>query len=183
MSLQIGTKKGLALAQLGQMLDYPSGDFARNMKQISRSVASAYPKTAKQLSQFDSVCNNKSLSDFEELFTRTFDLAAICSPYITGYIFGDENFDRGTLMATLSQKYTELGFDSRGELPDHLALLLRFASWLDDEALNELISFCLIKPVTEMTERLKDSDNAYYFLLSAILSVMKTDHPGEALHD
>lgn len=179
MSLKMGTKKGLALAQLGQMLDYPSQGYAQGIQRLRQSVASAYPSAASVLEQFNTICEQRSLSEMEELFTRTFDLAAICSPYVTGYIYGDENFDRGTLMAKLQEKYAELGFDSGGELPDHLSILLRFAGWLDEEALNELISLCLLQPVTEMAERLKDPDNPFYFLLSAVLVVLKTDSGGE----
>ncbi|MBS1994165.1 MAG: molecular chaperone TorD family protein [Cyanobacteria bacterium SZAS LIN-3] len=178
MSVQIGTKKGIALAQLGLMLDYPVTGQAHRIHSLVQSVASSYPKAVKLLSEFDAAWEQKSLSEFEELYTRTFDLAAICSPYVSGYIFGDENFDRGTLMATLGDKYAELAFDSCGELPDHLSVLLRFSSLLDQEALDELVEHCLLAPVTEMTDRLKDSDNPYYFLVSAILTVLKIDHPG-----
>lgn len=175
MTLKMGTKKGIALAQLGLMLKYPQGDFQRDMSRLGQNVVSSFPKTKKQIELLEIALNKNSQTEFEELFTRTFDLAAICSPYVTGYIFGDENFDRGTLMATLQEKYSELGFDSQGELPDHLSLLLRFSSWLDDEELEELVSFCMLEPVKEMTDRLKDSDNAYYFILSAVLLILNTD--------
>lgn len=179
MSLKMGTKKGLALAQLGLMLGYPRQGYAQDIQRLGQSVALAYPSAGRELEQFNVLCEKRSLSEMEELFTRTFDLAAICSPYVTGYIYGDENFDRGTLMAKLGEKYAELGFDSGGELPDHLSIFLRFAGWLDEEALNELVSLCLLQPVTEMVERLKDSDNPFYFLLSAILVVLKTDLGGD----
>ncbi len=183
MSLQLGTKKGIALAQLGQMFDYPASGYVQDMQRLSQGISAAFPQAIKQLKQFNSACEQRSLSEMEELFTRTFDLAAICSPYVTGYIFGDENFDRGTLMATLGEKFSEMGFDSGGELPDHLAILLRFSSWLDQEALDELIVFCLLQPVTEMVDRLKDSDNPFHFLLAAVLVILKTDLPGESQHD
>lgn len=175
MTVKMGTKKGIALAQLGLMLKYPQGDFQKDMSRLGQSVVSSFPKTKKQIELLEAALNKNSQTEFEELFTRTFDLAAICSPYVTGYIFGDENFDRGTLMATLQEKYSELGFDSQGELPDHLSLLLRFSSWLDDEELEELVSFCMLEPVKEMTDRLKDSDNAYYFILSAVLLILNTE--------
>lgn len=182
MNVSMGTKQGLALAQLGLMLQYPRTGFAQKIETLSSSVASAYAKSARDLAQFTDACNKKSLTEFEEIYTRTFDLAAICSPYVTGYIYGDENYDRGTLMATLSEKYKELDFEAAGELPDHLSLLLQFCSLLDQEALDELISFCLLKPVSEMSDRLKDSENPYRFLIAAIFSVLEADSGGER-HD
>lgn len=188
LSLQSGTKKGIALAQLGQMLDYPgilansSADFAQCIHRLVVSVSAAYPPTscgaAKHLAKFDAACIRLPIGEMEELYTRTFDLAALCSLYVTGYIFGDENFDRGTVMAKLSDRFRELGFDTAGELPDHLAVLLRFASWLDEEALNELVALCLLEPVGEMTKQLNKDDNPYFYLLSAIQAVLKVDHPG-----
>jgi len=174
---KMGTKKGIALAQFGQMLGYPALGHSEYLERLASSIESAYPESRKTLQQFTTGMAEKSLGEQEELFTRTFDLAAICSLYVTGYIFGDENFDRGTLMAILGDKYAELGFNTNGELPDHLSILLVFSSWIDEEALNELIQFCLLEPVTEMVDRLKDSDNPYFFLLSSVLVVLKTDLP------
>ncbi len=176
-----GTKKGIALAQLGQLLDYPDGDYLSNMEKLSASILSAYPKAAKQLQKFQAMGKGMAQGEMEELYTRTFDLAALASPYITGYIYGDENFDRGTLMATLSENYAQLGFDLEGELPDHLAVMLRFSSWLDGETLDELISYCLLKPVAEMVEQLKEADNPYFFLLSAIDTVLNSAPSGESV--
>ncbi len=174
-----GTKKGIALAQLGLLLDYPDSEFLLNLKMQVKSVMSSYPKTTKPLNTFLSKCKEMSQGELEELYTRTFDLAAIASPYITGYIYGDENFDRGTLMACLSENYSQLGFDLKGELPDHLSVLLRFSSWLDEEALNELIEYCLLKPVAEMVSQLNQGDNLYFFLLSAINIVLNSAPSGE----
>lgn len=175
-----GTKKGIALAQLGQLLDYPDEEFFSKLQSVSVSVASAFPRAGKPLKEFEEQAALVTLSDLEELYTRTFDLAAIASPYITGYIYGDENFDRGTLMACLSENYARLGFDLNGELPDHLAQLLRFASLLDEETLDELISFCLLKPVAEICQQLKSCDNAYFHLLSAIDTTLNSAPSGES---
>lgn len=178
LATKMGTKKGIALAQLGQMFGYPTVGFDEQLARLAGSIESAYPESKKTLRLFTVAMAEKSLGEKEELFTKTFDLAAICSLYVTGYIFGDENFDRGTLMATLGDKYAELGYDTEGELPDHLPILLVFSSWLDEEALDELIRFCLLAPVNEMVDRLKDSENPYFFLLSSVLVVLKTDLAG-----
>ena len=188
LGLHSGTKKGIALAQLGQMLDYPgilagsSVEFAQSIHKLVVSVSAAYPPSscgaAKYLAKFDAACKKLPIGEMEEIYTRTFDLAALCSLYVTGYIFGDENFDRGTVMAKLSDRFSELGFDTGGVVPDHLAVLLRFASWLDDEALSELVTLCLLGPVGEMTKQLNKDDNPYFYLLSAIQAILKVDQAG-----
>jgi len=166
---------------MAQLLDYPSVACQRNAKLVAQSVSAAYGKTDKPLRQFLEFFDNRGVTEMEEIYTRTFDLAALCSPYITGYIFGDENFDRGSLMAALSEKFAEMGLDLHAELPDHICMLLGLAGRLDEEELDELISFCLLKPVEAMVESLKDLDSPYYFVLSAILFVLQAD--GESPHD
>jgi len=179
MNVQMGTKKGLALAQLGQLLHYPRQRYQAAVTLACIAVSREYPGAAKALAQFDKQCQSKTLQELEEIYTSTFDLAAICSPYITGYIYGDESYDRGTLMAQFSAQYSAIGFDTAGELPDHLALVLCYSSWLDDEALDELITFCLIEPVRAMTEKLKSTANPYLQLLSAILVLLQAKEGGK----
>lgn len=170
---RILTVKGYSLSLLGKMLEYPRDDFAGKVEGLIEKVTEHFPGTAKALAQFADACRNKTSAEFEELYTRTFDLAAICSPYITGYIYGDENFDRGTFMALLGEKYDEMRFDAQGELPDHVVVLLRFASLLEEETLDELISFCLTAPISEMRERLEEAANPYAFVFAAISTVIK----------
>lgn len=177
------TARGEALCSLGQLLDYPQEDFAERTEFLTEQVTQQYPATKKLLTQFVQGCHRKTQGELEELYTRTFDLAAICSPYITGYIYGDENFDRGTFMALLGEKFQEMGFDTRGELPDHLAVLLRFSAALDSETLDELISFCLLDPINQMEERLQDADNPYTHLLAAISLVIKDNRKVDSKRD
>ena len=183
MSMQMGTKKGLALPHLGQLLYYPRQSYQAAVLLASISVSRNFPSVSKALGQFAKTCQTKSLQDLEEIYTSTFDLAAICSPYITGYIYGDESYDRGTLMAQFSAQYDEIGFDTNGELPDHLALVLCYASWLDNEVLDELITYCLLEPVKAMVEKLKDSTNPYFNLLSAVLILVQDKDGGRNTDD
>ena len=168
-----GTKKGLALAQLGMMLEYPDQNFLERMSKLAENVNSSYPEAREHLEPLISELSSKSFQHWQEFYTSTFDLAAIFSAYTTGYIFGDENFDRGTVMAIFNEQYAEAGFSPGKELPDHLACILKFAAHLDSETLTELINYCLIVPVEKMIEQLNLSKNLYKHLLSAVLVVLK----------
>lgn len=174
-----GTKKGIALARLAEMLHYPDRSLMSEIPALCTDVIAAYPGTARELRKFQKDVEKTPLSELEELYTRTFDLAAIVSPYVTGYIYGDENFDRGTFMAVLGEEYAKSGFDSKGELPDHLAVLLSYCECLDNETLNELVHFCLLKPVGAMVESLKAAGNVYYSLVAAIFAVLRSEDTGE----
>jgi nitrate reductase delta subunit len=177
-SSSAGTRKGIALSQLGQLLAYPDGEYLSLCKTVISSLTERYEQAGNHLKQFVAILEKKRLAELEELYTRTFDLAALTSPYITGYIYGDENFDRGTLMAVLGEEYDRAGFDRQGELPDHLSVLLRFCSWLDEETLEELIEYCLKQPVSEIAEQLKQAESPYFHLVAAVRSILVENDSG-----
>lgn len=171
----VGTKKGRTLAQLAALIEYPGGQYLADLAALCKSISEKCGDAAWSLDKFEHALLKITVQELQELYTRTFDLAALVSPYITGYIHGDENFDRGTLMAALGEKYEEIGFQVRGELPDHLRVLLEVSAWLDEETLGELIEFLLLKPIGQMVEQLKDTDNPYFNLLLAIEIVLKSE--------
>ena len=57
-----------------------------------------------------------SLSEQEELFTRTLDLSPLSAPYVGYHVWG-ESYKRGEFMAALNKEMKELGVDLDGELP------------------------------------------------------------------
>lgn len=170
-----GTEKGIILAQLGKMMEYPGPQYLSELPRLCKSIGMKCGFSARILDKFEHALRKMTTQELQETYTRTFDLAALVSPYITGYIHGDENFDRGTLMAALGEKYDEMGFDTEGELPDHLRVLLKVSAWLDKETLAELIEYLLLKPVEQMAEQLKETDNPYFNLLLAIEVVLKSE--------
>ncbi len=174
-----GTKKGLALAQLGMMLEYPDSNYLEQMNNLAKSVSTCFSEAKEHLEPFLSELSSKPYQHWQEFYTSTFDLSAICSPYATGYIFGDENFDRGTVMAIFNEQYAEAGFSPGKELPDHLTCILKFSAHLDSDTLNELINYCLLLPTEKMIEQLNLSKNPYQYLLSAILVVLKNKNSEE----
>ncbi|CAN5639357.1 hypothetical protein BH10CYA1_BH10CYA1_13510 [soil metagenome] len=178
------TAKAAALSGIATLLDYPTAQYKDNIKQARALVKIVCPRSAKLLDQFAKTVSTETLEQLEEQFTRTFDIAPLCNLYASSYIYGDENFDRGNLMATLSFKFKELGFDSGNELPDHLGLLLKFSTFISTEELNELIRYCLLDPVKQMNDCLKDcSNNPFHLLINAIFDLLKAELPGDMLHD
>lgn len=178
MKAHIFNKVDNCLLHLSTLLDYPDANFLKALAQVKEEVSLRYPDTAPALRSFESLCAKFSPCKLEEIFTRTFDLAAICSPYITGYIYGNESYDRGTLMAQLSEKLEEYGIEREGELPDHLKLLLRLGAYSNEEELKELCTFCLLEPVKAMKGSLPDT-NPYFHLIGAIQILVERGASGK----
>ena len=114
-----------------------------------------------------------SLSEQEELFTRTFDLSPLTAPYV-GYQIWGESYKRGEFMAQLSQEMSLYEINLEGELPDHLLPVLRYLA-AATAPLPELVEV-LDPAIAAMQKSLKknEADNPYLLLLKAIGQACKS---------
>lgn len=114
----------------------------------------------------------RSLSEQEELFTRSLDLNPLAAPYI-GYQMWGENYKRGEFMARLGQEMELYAIELEGELPDHLRPVLRYLA-AAAAPLPELIEV-LDPALAAMRTSLKKSEarNPYLHLLTAIEQACK----------
>lgn len=107
-----------------------------------------------------------ALTGWEELHTRTLDLAPIFAPYV-GYVVWGENYQRGEFMAAVKNAQDETGIERHGELPDHLEPVLRYLA-AADPPLPEL-GEVFAGAVGKMRKTLKEAeaDNPYRHVLAA----------------
>jgi nitrate reductase delta subunit len=151
------------LAALAPWLEYPRGE-----------PVTPHPETsAPALDRFLAAWATLTPEQREEVFTSTFDVTPSCVPYVSIHLFGEENFKRGAFMAGLQARYQQTGFITGGELPDHLAVLLRFAARTDEAERRDLVRFCLLGPVARMRDALGEA-NPYRFLLEAVLDTLRS---------
>lgn len=109
-----------------------------------------------------------SLSQWEELFTRTLDLNPQAAPYI-GFQTWGENYQRGKFLARLNQAYHPLAIDLDGELPDHIVPILRYLE-AAPQPIAELVE--VLEPSIKRMEgvlRKVDPKNPYLDLYEAVL--------------
>jgi nitrate reductase molybdenum cofactor assembly chaperone len=173
-----------ALESLARLLEYPAADFESRLAQarerlcqqpVDPSDTLATP-AARSLDRFADAMLAMPDGCREELYTRTFELSPACVPYVSIHLFGEENFKRGEFMAALHARYAEVGFCPGQELPDHLAILLRFAAATDDTERHELLEYCLLKPLGRMNGALA-KDNPYLDLLETVQRLLDEMHP------
>lgn len=108
-----------------------------------------------------------SLEGWEELYTRTLDLAPLVAPYIGYQIWGDA-YQRGEFMAALNRTYGALGLETEGELPDHLAPVLHYLERAEAPIpeLQQTLEPAL--KAMHKTLRTLDAKNPYLSLLEAV---------------
>jgi nitrate reductase delta subunit len=136
-----------------------------------------YPAATEALERFASGMAALTQDQREELYTATFDVSPACVLYVSIHLFGEENFKRGEFMAALHARYQSAGFSPKGELPDHLSVLLRFAAQTDEAERRELVEFCLLGPVGKMIAALGEA-NPYRSVLEAVRDTLTTAYPG-----
>ncbi|MBI5387238.1 MAG: molecular chaperone TorD family protein [Verrucomicrobia bacterium] len=156
------------LIALAHLLEYPGGDFEARV--------SAAPSSA-SFACFSTAMLALSPNEREELYTATFDVTPACVAYVSIHLFGEENFKRGEFMARLHERYSQAGFTTGGELPDHLSVLLRFAAETGEAECRELAEFCLLGPLGKMIAALTEG-NPYRALLEAVREVLHAAYPG-----
>jgi nitrate reductase delta subunit len=184
----MGSPQLIALASL---LEYPAADFrcrlrdARHVLDLPPADAAAdapagTAHAARALAAFDRFADTLSAAapeTREEWFTATFDVTPACVLHVSIHLFGEENYKRGQFMARLLARYHEVGFRHGGELPDHLAVLLRYAAQADPAERRELVEFCLLGPVGAMIAGLPE-DHPYRPLLDTVREVLRAGVPG-----
>ena len=157
-----------ALVSLAPLFEYPTASLPTDVMICRRKLARRWPEAADLLTPFLMWTLNEPTDVLEERYTRTFDISAVCAPYAGVHIFGEESFARGELMARLRDSFGQLGFEAGPELPDHIAVLLRFAGRLDDESFDELVEYCLTRFVSSMAKRFAPLENPYREPISAL---------------
>ncbi len=153
-----------AAATIARCFAYPDDGRLDELRQAVAALPDGKVRT--HLERFLSAIAPLSLGEWEELHTRTLDLSPHVVPYV-GHVVWGESYKRGAFMADLMRAMTDAGIDMDGELPDHLAPILRYLEAVD--APHEELVEVLPQAVASMIKELKksDRDNPYRHVLEA----------------
>jgi len=164
-------------ALFADILDYPERSIAKYLGECIDELTPAIPEAHAHLKGFQNAIAGKSLGQLQEAYTNAFDLRPDCTPNLGYHLFGDDG-RRGLFLAELKGRMESRGIRLGVELPDHIALLLRYVNVADEEERLPVIEDCLLPAVARMVEVLKPSGNPYEHALSALLSLIRHQHEG-----
>lgn len=139
------------------LLDYPRADLLGAVEE-ARTLVAGSPDVSDHLARIKNFVAGASLGRLQELYSATFDLSASCSPYLGYHLFG-ETYKRSLFLLKLRELYRGHGFrEDASEMPDHLAVVLRFlASCDDDQLIRETVEEGLLPALSKMSQK-NDSD-------------------------
>lgn len=157
---------------LGTYLEYPSPENWAQRQEFLRTVGSVSCPTYEYLKDFWKAIEAMDAGARQEHYVQTFDLLPHCSLYISVPLFGEESFKRAELMAGLKRVYDGHGIDLSGELPDHLAVILRNTEVFPIEEWYELVSMAVLPAIAKMIVNLEKRENPYALVLKAVRSLL-----------
>lgn len=138
------------LLRFAEILEYPGPSLVATAQECEVLASKRSQEAAALLREFLLYARWTPPGRMEEIYTGTFDLAAACSPYVGYHLFG-ESYKRSVFMVRLKELYRAHSYAVAVELPDHLAVLLRFLAVCQDSALvEELICDALLPALEKM---------------------------------
>ncbi|MGH9586484.1 MAG: nitrate reductase molybdenum cofactor assembly chaperone [Acidobacteriaceae bacterium] len=156
------------------ILDYPRAPIAGALDDCAAALALEAPDAQQHLLDFQAAAAQKTLGQLQEVYTGAFDLRPDCTPNLGYHLFGDDA-RRGVFLAELKGRVEARGLALGVELPDHIAIILKYLDIAEEERLP-VIEDCLLPTVTRMSEVLKDSGNPYEHALRALLGLLQHQH-------
>lgn len=164
------------------LLAYPEQEVWGLAPALADRLLRISPAAAEDLRHFAHFLKTTTLAEAREHYTRAFDLSPLAVPYLSVYLFGAENPQRGQFMAGFSGAYAEAGYDSGGELPDHLAVVLGYAAHAPEETWDEIERLCLPSPLKLMRNSLREGENPYHHVLASLEHFVKHVTAGALIH-
>lgn len=134
---------------LARLFRYPGDDYADRAAVLLDHLNEHQSRAAEPMREFARYVVEASLDELEETYTRTFDLNPSCSAEIGWHLFGEE-YVRGLFMVHMRQQMRDRGLEETGELPDHLAPVLRVLAAMDDDPAREMARACVCPAVGKM---------------------------------
>jgi nitrate reductase molybdenum cofactor assembly chaperone NarJ/NarW len=159
---------------LAGLLEYPGADYPSRARQCLQLASALRSGAEDRLAAFVDFVETTPRPRLEESFTSAFDLQPAFSPYVGHHIVGDDP-RRGMLMAQLQEVYRSRGFEWGRELPDHVAVMLRFLATLDDESeARDLVDVALAPAFQKMAGQSKDGSGGFALLVQAATQLFST---------
>lgn len=156
------------LDAFAELLTYPAADPAPAARRCRELVLRR--GAADGLERFLARAERAGPHELEEAYSSTFDLQPSCAPYVGHHLCGDGP-QRGLFLARLAEVYHRDGFTGPGggELPDHLAVVLRYlAATPTGEARQALLEDGLVPALDKMLAAVEDPENVYRPVLAAL---------------
>jgi len=164
-------KHSLPLRALSRLLQYPDRELMDHLPEVAAALYEM-PKLSKKvqvgLEEFVNNLETSDLMDSQENYVECFDRGRATSLHLFEHVHGDSR-ERGQAMVDLLQTYKEGGLQlSANELPDHLSIILEFASTLPLDQAKQFVGE-MAHILNAVYSTLVARNNRYAWLIAAAI--------------
>lgn len=167
------TSLRLTLRALGRLIGYPDADLRAVLPQLADALAVEHALKPERLRELQALCQQLAAQDpmdAEARYVETFDRGRQTSLHLFEHVHGDSR-DRGPALIDLLQTYERAGLQfGAPELPDHLSVVLEFASTQPPEVAREFLAE-MAHILTLVFSALLAQGNPYASVIAAVLEV------------
>lgn len=139
------------------LLRYPDQEYPQKAKACLEILQKQYPDVASEIMPFVDYVTAHTQDEYEELYTKTFDVQPIC--YLDlGYVIFGEDYKRGAFLLHMQEEQLKAGNDCGTDLSDNICNMLTLYTKTDNqELLNELSVKILIPGLEKMISEFKQA--------------------------
>lgn len=186
------------------LLRYPGENYPEKAKECLDMLKNHYPSLVEEIKPFvDYICTH-TRDEYEELYTKTFDVQPIC--YLDlGYVIFGEDYKRGAFLLHMQEEQLKAGNDCGTDLSDNISNMLTLYTKTDNQQfLDELSVKILIPGLEKMIAEFKQAridlkvkvlkklhkaiiqeelnhGNVYKNVFSTLLQIVRTDFENVAM--
>ena len=159
---------------LAALLGYQGPELRAALPELAQALddeaALPAPRRA-ELRQLMKVLHAADPYEVEAQYVETFDRGRATSLHLFEHVHGDSR-ERGPALVDLQQTYERAGLllTDSGELPDHLPIVLEFASTQPPKVAREFLGE-ITHILTAVFSALRERDNAYASVIAAVLEI------------
>lgn len=162
-----------ALRVLSQLLSYPDASLRAQLPQLMPALEEEGALSPARRAELQTLVNHLlrlDTLDTEARYVETFDRGRATCLHLFEHVHGDSR-DRGPAMIDLSQTYAQSGlFLSPDELPDHLCVVLEFASTQTPEVAKAFLGE-MAHILNAIFSALLKRESPYAVVLAAVLEL------------
>jgi len=159
------------LDAIASSLSFPHGGSAKDAQLAAEQLLDDYPASAQAFGELARWLAETEPFELDELYTKLFDLDPTCTLDIGHHVYG-EAYQRGALLAGLTEELRKYGISLTNELPDYLPTVLRLVGRLPDtEERRVFIDRILAVAVAKMNKVLRRVETPWARAISSLADI------------